>query len=156
MRKSIKHIVFIRVAAAFLSILLFSGVTTFNLIRIKGMQEESAQTVAVLNRAQSAEVAHYKWSSNLSNALYANTEFTGSKDPTTCVLGQWLYGDAGTEDAEILSLRDTMEPLHKALHESADYVLNMKQTSASQAQNYYQENIQSNLAALVGKSGQGD
>lgn len=150
MRKSIKHIVFIRVAAAFLSILLFSGVTTFNLIRIKGMQEESAQTVAVLNRAQSAEVAHYKWSSNLSNALYANTEFTGSKDPTTCVLGQWLYGDAGTEDAEILSLRDTMEPLHKALHESADYVLNMKQTSASQAQNYYQENIQSNLAALVG------
>ena len=150
MRKSIKHIVFIRVAAAFLSILLFSGVTTFNLIRIKGMQEESAQTVAVLNRAQSAEVAHYKWSSNLSNALYANTEFTGSKDPTTCVLGQWLYGDAGTEDAEILSLRDTMEPLHKALHESADYVLNMKQTSASQAQNYYQETIQSNLAALVG------
>ena len=150
MRKSIKHIVFIRVAAAFLSILLFSGVTTFNLIRIKGMQEESAQTVAVLNRAQSAEVAHYKWSSNLSNALYANTEFTGSKDPTTCVLGQWLYGDAGTEDAEILSLRDTMEPLHKALHESADYVLNMKQTNASQAQNYYQETIQSNLAALVG------
>ena len=55
MRKSIKRTVFIRVAAALLSILLFSGVTTFNLLRVKGMQERSASTVAVLNRAQSAE-----------------------------------------------------------------------------------------------------
>ena len=86
MRKSIKKMVFIRVIAALVSILLFSGVTTFNLLRIKEMQGDSAATVALLNRAQSAEVAHYKWSSNLSNALYAGTEFTGSKDPTTCVL----------------------------------------------------------------------
>ena len=73
MRKSIKKMVFIRVAAALLSILLFSGVTTFNLLRIKGMQERNVETVAVLSRAQSAEVAHYKWATNLSNALYANS-----------------------------------------------------------------------------------
>ena len=151
MRKSIKKIVFIRVAAALLSILLFSGVTTFNLLRIKGMQEDSAATVALLSRAQTAETAHYKWSMNLSNALYAGTEFTGSKDPTTCVLGQWLYGEAGTTDKTILALRDEMEPLHKSLHESAEYVLNLKSTSLSQAQNYYQDTIQSNLTTLVGK-----
>ena len=151
MRKSIKKMVFYRVAAALLSILLFSGVTTFNLLRVKDMQERSAATVAVLSRAQSAEVAHYKWSANLSNALYADTEFTGSKDPTTCVLGQWLYGEAGTTDKTILRLRDEIEPLHKALHESADYVLNMKANNAAQGQAYYRETIQSNLSTLVGK-----
>ena len=151
MRKSIKKMVFIRVAAALLSILLFSGVTTFNLLRIKGMQERNVETVAVLSRAQSAEVAPYQGATNLSNALYANTEFTGSKDPTTCILGQWLYGDAGTKDEEFLALRSEMEPLHKTLHESADYVLGLKSTSPSQAQKYYQETIQSNLSTLVGK-----
>ena len=58
MRKSIKRTVFIRVAAALLSILLFSGVTTFNLLRVQGMQEENVRTEAVLSRAQAAEAAH--------------------------------------------------------------------------------------------------
>ena len=151
MRKSIKKTVFVRVTAAVVSILLFSGVTTFNLLRIEKMQEKSAESVAVLNRAQTAEAAHYKWSSNLSNALYAGKEFTGSKDPTTCVLGKWLYGEAGTTDSEILALRSEMEPLHKALHESADYVLGLLKTDPEQAQSYYQETIQSNLTTLVGK-----
>ena len=136
MRKGINKMVGIRVALALASVLLFSIAMTINIMRIQNTEEAAAETASMLNQIQTAEAAHYRWSANLSNALYAGTEFTGSKDPTTCVLGQWLYGDAGTEDAEILSLRDTMEPLHKALHESADYVLNMKQTSASQAQNY--------------------
>ena len=151
MRKSIKKMVFYRVAAALLSIMLFSGVTTYNLIRVEGMQKENENVVALLSRAQAAEAAHYKWSSNLSNALYAGTEFTGSKDPTTCVLGKWIYGEAGTDDAEILRLRSEMEPLHKALHESADYVLDLMASSPSQARSYYQETIQANLTTLVGK-----
>ena len=151
MRKSIKKMVFYRVAAALLSIMLFSGVTTYNLIRVEGMQKENENVVALLSRAQAAEAAHYKWSSNLSNALYAGTEFTGSKDPTTCVLGKWIYGEAGTDDAEILRLRSEMEPLHKALHESADYVLDLMASSPFQARSYYQETIQANLTTLVGK-----
>lgn len=151
MRKSIKKMVFYRVAAALLSIVLFSGVTTFNLIRVKRVQEESVETIALLNRAQTAEVAHYKWASNLSNALYAGMEFTGSKDPTTCVLGQWLYGEEGTDDSTILALRKEIEPLHKTLHESAGYVLGLMEINPVQAQHYYQETIQSNLTALVGK-----
>ena len=59
------------------------------------------------------EAPHNKWSSNLSNALYSGSEFTGSTDPTGCVLGQWLYGEAGTDDKTILDLRSQLEPLHK-------------------------------------------
>ncbi len=150
MRKSIKTMVGIRVAVALAAIILFSVMMTVNIIRISHTQTASAQANALLDRAQRAEVAHYKWSSNLSNALYAGTEFTGSIDPTTCVLGQWLYGDAGTEDKEITALRTQLEPLHKELHESATYVLELLNTNPEQAQAYYQETIQSNLTTLVG------
>ena len=150
MRKSIKKMVGIRVAAALISVLLFSVMITVNIIRVDRTQEKEQNASALLDRAQKAETAHYKWSGNLSNALYAGTEFTGSIDPTTCVLGQWLYGEAGTEDTTVLSLRSEMEPLHKELHESATYVLDMLKTSPEQAQEYYQNTIQTNLATLVG------
>ena len=150
MRKSIKTMVGIRVAVALLAVLLFSFVMTVNILSIEADQKTNAETTALLNRAQTAEVAHYRWSANLSNALYANTEFTGSMDPTTCVLGQWLYGEAGTDNGVVLSLRQQMEPLHKELHQSASTALSLKATSAAEAQQYYQNTIQKNLTTLVG------
>ena len=150
MRKSIKQVVFIRVIAALMSILLFSGVTTFNLLRIKGMQEDNMQTSALLSQIQSAETAHYKWSGNLSKALYAGGEFPGTDD-TQCVLGQWIYGEVGTDDPELLSLRDEIKPMHKALHQSVGEVKSMMDSNPAQAQNYYQSTIQADLTALVAK-----
>ena len=150
MRKSIKKMVGYRVAAALLSVVLFSVVTTVNIMRIKQAETKNAQAFALLNRAQTAEAAHYKWSSGLSNALYAGKEFTGSLDPTTCVLGKWLYGEEDTDNEKILSLRSQMEPLHKELHQSASTVLEMLETNAPRAQAYYQETIQANLTTLVG------
>ena len=150
MRKSIKIMAGVRVVAALLAVMVFSVMTTKN---IYNMEDSAAGNVAVnevLQRAQKAEAAHYKWSSNLSNALYAGMEFTGSTDPTGCVLGQWLYGEAGTEDKAILDLRTQLEPLHKELHESAAYVLELYNTDPAQAQAYYQETISSNLGVLVG------
>lgn len=151
MRKSIKLMVGIRVAAALASILLLSKVTINNIAQIKKTQAAEKQITSLLSNVQLAETAHYKWSSNLSNALYAGTEFTGSTDPTTCVLGQWVYGEAGTDDATVLKLRSEIEPLHKSLHESAIYVLNLMKTDPKQAQTYYQNTILSNLTTLVGK-----
>lgn len=150
MSKSIKINVGFRVVAALLSMLLFSAMMTVNIIRIDVMQTENMQTNSLLARARTAETAHYKWSANLSNALYAGTEFTGSMDPTTCVLGQWLYGEAGTDDAEILKLRGELESLHKELHGSASQVLEQYADSPADAQQYYQTTIQGNLTTLVG------
>ena len=123
MRKGIVKMVGIRVAFALVSIVLFSFAMTFNIFRIQSTQDTAIKAAALLDKAQKAEVAHYKWSANLSNALYADTEFTGSMDPTTCALGQWLYGEEELKDTAIESLRSQIEPLHKALHESASYVL---------------------------------
>ena len=150
MKKSIKRSVGIRVAVALLAVLMFSVMMTVNILTIEGSQKQSASASDVLDRAQRAETAHYKWASNLSNALYAGTEFTGSKDPTTCVLGQWLYGEAGTDNEKILQLRSQMEPLHKELHQSATQVLGWLDSNPSRAQSYYQTTIQQNLTQLVG------
>lgn len=130
--------------------LLFSFITTANTFKIDNTQEQAKQASALLERAQKAETAHYKWSQNLSNALYAGTEFTGSTDPTGCVLGQWLYGEAGTENEAVLSLRSKLEPLHKELHESATYVLDLHKSDPQAAQEYYQQTIGTNLSTLVG------
>ena len=90
MGKSIKRSVMIRVVCAIAAVLIFSCVTTMNILSIESTQRTTIQANALLDNAQRAEVAHYKWSANLSSALYAGTEFTGSMDHTGCVLGKWL------------------------------------------------------------------
>ena len=150
MRKGINKMVGIRVIAALFSVVLFSCVTTYNIFRIQYIEKDTTQANNLLNRAQQAETAHYRWASGLSNALYAGAEFTGSIDPTTCVLGQWLYGEAGTDDADVMSLRSQLEPLHRQLHSSATEALDLLSTSPFEAREYYQESILTNLGTLVG------
>lgn len=150
MRKSIKVMAGVRVVAALLAVLLFSLLTTKSIFDLEATEADNASVNSLLQRAQMAEAAHYKWSSNLSNALYSGSEFTGSTDPTGCVLGKWLYGEAGTDDKTILDLRSQLEPLHKQLHESAIYVLDLYAADPAQAQAYYQDTIMSNLGVLVG------
>lgn len=150
MRKSIKIMVGLRVVAALIAVLLFSFMIIWNINRIKETEASSNQTNVLLSQAQKAEAAHYKWVNNLCDSLYSDTEFSGSIDPTTCVLGQWIYGEAGTDDDSILKLRDEMEPLHKQLHESATHVLKLMKTNPAEAQEYYQDTIRTNLSTLIG------
>lgn len=151
MKKGINKMVGFRVAGAIATTLLFSFMTTLNIMHIESNEEYSLRSHELLDRAQRAEIAHYKWASNLSNALYEGTEFTGSIDHTGCVLGQWIYGEPGTDDDEILELRNELEPLHKELHQSAVSVLDMLENDPEAAQDYFQDTIQSNLSTLVGK-----
>ncbi len=150
-KKSIRRTVLIRAVAALVSILLFSFVTTANILRIQSVQNSNTRAAELLQRAQGAETAHYKWASNLSNALYAGAEFTGSTDPTKCTLGQWIYGNDEITDPTILALRNELEPLHKEIHQSATHVLDLLKSSPKAAQDYYQETILSNISTLVGK-----
>ena len=149
MGNSIKRSVMIRVVCALVAVILFSFVTTSNILRIERTQDRSILANAMLSQVQQAEAAHYKWSANLSNAMYAGTEFTGSLDHTSCVLGKWLYSTLELEDAEIEALRAQIEPLHQELHASAGVALDQYQSSHAEAQQYYQDTILSTLANLV-------
>lgn len=150
MNRSIKTMVGVRVAAALASVVIFSLLTTVNIFRIQNNEIKSDQVNSLLNTIQTAETAHYKWSANLSNALYAGTEFTGSIDPTSCILGKWIYGEAGTEDETILQVRSQLEALHKTLHQSAATALELMESDPGEAQQFYQKTILSNLGSIVG------
>lgn len=150
MGKSIKRTIALRVAFAVVAIVVYSLVVTFSVFSIRNSARESTGASTLLDTIEKAEVAHYKWSAGLSNALYSDAEFTGSLDPTACVLGKWVYGDLNTDNATVIALRDKVEPLHKELHESASYVLDMKKTDSLGAQAYYQSTILNNLHTLVG------
>lgn len=64
MRKSIKIMAGTRIAAALLAVVLFSLLTTRNIYRMGESEEANIAVNALLQRAQKAEAAHYKWSSN--------------------------------------------------------------------------------------------
>lgn len=150
MGKSIKRSVIIRVVCAVVAVVLFSCITTFNILKIESTEAESVEATSVLDSVQRAEVAHYKWSANLSAALYSGTEFTGSLDHTGCVLGKWLYADFTMDAPEIVQLRSQIEPLHRELHASATTALDLYKNNPAEGQRYYVETIQVNLNKLVG------
>lgn len=82
MRKSINKMVGIRVATTIAAVLIYSFSVTASIFSIKDTQNTSIEATTLLDTIEKAEVAHYKWSSGLSNALYEGKEFTGSMDPT--------------------------------------------------------------------------
>ena len=87
MGKSIKRSVMIRVVCAIAAVLIFSCVTTMNILSIESTQRTTIQANALLDNSQRAEVGLYKLSAYLSSALFAVTEFTGSMVLSGCVLG---------------------------------------------------------------------
>lgn len=149
MRKSIKRAVILRAVVALSSMLMCIAVVNISIVRLKDADSNSQAANALLERAQAAEIAHYQWCSNLSNALYAGKEFSGSSDPKSCELGQWLYGEPDVDDEEILRLRQELEPLHKELHNSVTHVIDLLKQNPATAQAYYQNTIQMNVGKLV-------
>lgn len=151
MKKSIKKGVIIRITAATLSALIFSAVANIGIIKIKRADQESQAADEIFDKARSAEVAHYNWSGMLSASLYEGMPFNGSTDETSCALGQWLYGDAGSDDEQLLALRSELEPMHKELHKSAIKALDLYAEDPEAAQEYYHQTISKNVEALVAK-----
>lgn len=151
MKKSIKWAVGIRVASAMLSLLIFCAAVVFGIVGIKSADAKSAKAQEIFDQACAAEVAHYKWSGDLSSAVYEGTQFTGSVDPSSCALGKWIYGDPGSMDAELLQLRSELEPVHKALHESATEALSMYETNPEAAQIFYNVTIKKEVENVVEK-----
>lgn len=149
MRKSIKRAVILRAVVALSSMLMCIAVVNISIVRLKDADSNSQAANALLERAQAAEIAHYQWCSNLSNALYAGKSFSGSSDPKSCELGQWLYGEPDVDDEEILRLRQELEPLHKELHNSVTQVIDLLKQNPATAQAYYQNTIQMNVKKLV-------
>lgn len=150
MSKSIKKSVLIRVTASICSTLLCCIVVNVGMMQIKKVDLENQQSMSLLKDIQIAEIAHYKWCSSLSQAVYAGKDFTGNSDPTACSLGQWIYNSSNDlTDETIISLRDEIEPIHKELHGYAQDTINLLKTNPEQAQQFYEQNIRITVEDLI-------
>ncbi|WP_373263055.1 methyl-accepting chemotaxis protein [Hungatella hathewayi] len=68
--------------------------------------------------AQEAVTAHYQWLEQLSDAITTGSEFEGSLNPETCVLGRWLYNTSTklNGDFEIAEVQDKILGPHREIH----------------------------------------
>ena len=151
MKHSIKRTVWIRVAIIFLVVIISGGATMLGVRGISGFNKATISASELLKTALSAEKAHYSWIENLSSAVGLGTDFTGSTDYTACSLGQWLYNDENARaDANIAKLIEQIEPLHKAIHQSATEVLALRENDYEAARSMYLEVTRANVTELVG------
>ncbi|MCI8346298.1 MAG: HAMP domain-containing protein, partial [Clostridia bacterium] len=137
-------------ALVFLAV-IFSGVITITSMNAsKSYTKAMDQAVDINALVLTAEKAHYGWVENLCSAVSMGTEFTGSKDYKTCVLGKWFYeSDLSDVDSRILKLIEEMKPIHQAIHESAQTVLDLNETDPSQANEMYLNVVKGNVNELV-------
>ncbi len=151
MEKSIKKAIWMRVALIFVVVIVSGTSTVMYLRKIKRINEETVEAINIHTMALSAEKAHYSWIENLSSAISYDTEFTGSTDCTTCVLGKWLYNTdrSGIKNSRILSLMDEIIPIHEAIHASATEILDLNKQNHEQAKEMYLNVVKKNVTSLV-------
>ena len=151
MKHTIKQEVTVRIALIFIVVIISGIVTVSGMSRIRGYSKSTEQSTEIHSLVLTAQKAHYGWVENLCSAIAMGTEFTGSKDYKTCVLGKWFYdSDLSTIDnAEIHQLIEEMKPIHQAIHESAQIILDMNQTDPEEAKRLYLEDTKVNVDQLV-------
>ncbi len=151
MKHTIKQEVTVRIALIFIVVIISGIVTVSGMSRIRGYSKSTEQSTEIHSLVLTAQKAHYGWVENLCSAIAIGTEFTGSKDYKTCVLGKWFYdSDLSTIDnAEIHQLIEEMKPIHQAIHESAQIILDMNQTDPEEAKRLYLEDTKVNVDQLV-------
>ena len=151
MRQSIKQQVMIRIALIFLCVIISGIATVSGMKKVRAYSESTERATQIHNLVLTAEKAHYSWVENLCSAVALGTEFTGSKDYKTCVLGNWFYNSdlSQIDSSEILRLMEEMKPIHQAIHESAQTILDMNATDPAQAQQMYTDITKANVTKLV-------
>ncbi|MCI9283045.1 MAG: HAMP domain-containing protein [Lachnospiraceae bacterium] len=151
MRHSIKQDIMIRIALIFLVVIVSGIVTISGMGKVRKYSKSTEEWTEIHSLVLTAEKAHYGWVENLCSAVAMGTEFTGSTDYKGCVLGKWFYDPAASEipNDQILQLIEQMKPIHQAIHESAETVLELGKTDQKAANEMYLTNTKANVQSLV-------
>lgn len=131
--------------------MLFLSITEKNYDRIIAYRAEQQQ-------AQEAITAHYKWLEQLSESVTTGAAFSGSLDPTSCVLGSWI-GDESTiaamDDEQKQAINGIITP-HQEIHQEATQLITLSKTNKDAAYEKYAaefkpkvEQIGANLTIVI-------
>ena len=151
MKHTIKQEVMIRVAITFIAVIISGWMTVSSMGNISSYTKSTEEANNIHALVLTAQSAHNSWVENLCSSITLGTEFTGSKDYKTCVLGKWFYdSDLSALDSEMLKLIDEMKPIHQAIHESAQTILDLNTSDPKAAQEMYQNVTKANVTSLIG------
>ncbi|MCI8658671.1 MAG: HAMP domain-containing protein [Lachnospiraceae bacterium] len=151
MRHSIKQDVMIRIALIFLVVIVSGIVTISGMGKVKKYSESTEEWTEIHSLVLTAQKAHYGWVENLCSATAMGTEFTASTDYKGCVLGKWFYDSDVSKipNDQIIQLIEQMKPIHQAIHESAQAVLELGKTDQKAANDMYLTGTKANVDKLV-------
>lgn len=110
-------------------------------------------TVACKTQQEHAEKvisAHYQWLEHLSDSITIGSEFTGSLDPETCALGQWINNSKEEISAypEIQSsLNGIIEP-HEEIHLQASELIELSKIDKDAAYDKYRRDFKPKVLVI--------
>lgn len=92
---------------------------------------------------QSALAKHYEWLEMYNESIVNGTEFKGSLDYNTCLLGQWLSGvsDSDLSDTVIRTALDETQEPHQKMHTLASEILELAENDQSAAYKRFNEEL---------------
>lgn len=147
-RKLFSSLAFVVAALFALTIIIAVSIS-----RISATQQRISNATEEISSLYTAKAGHYNWASSLNNYLNYGIEFSGSTDPTECVLGQCLYDDNNSNiDPTFQTFVSNVEPVHNDLHAVGGEILAMAQKNqVSQAKTRYIEEILPSVESLVSR-----
>lgn len=104
-----------------------------------------------VDKLYEAQVAHFKWGSNLNAAINYGEEFTGANNPQKCSFGQFIYSDEFQKDSDNIEFLSEIEPVHNEIHSSARQILSYVENSREKAVKIYKSETEPNIEKLIGK-----
>lgn len=90
--------------------------------------QATVHSTSTRNTINNTIIAHYQWRSQLNTALQQGTEFTGSLDPETCSLGQWMASYT-EEDPQAQAILNRVQSPHQQLHNLARELIALSDTN---------------------------
>lgn len=92
---------------------------------------------------QSALAKHYEWLEMYKESIQNGTDFKGSLDPTTCLLGKWMSGlhEKDLEDPMISNTLTVIKEPHQNMHERAAEILALAATDKEAANERFTQEI---------------
>lgn len=149
-QKTLKRTLIIYFSAILGTVFFLALFIMFSIGIVKNAKETIVQENTHAEKLYQAEVAHYKWRTNLSASITFDKAFTGALDPKSCGFGKYIYGDEILHDEQTDTFIKQAEPIHNQIHADAAVIQDfLKANNQKAATEVYMQQVDPNVDKLV-------
>lgn len=137
----------------FLIIVLLQGIIFVFLSEQVQIASEERRVASELNSdVYYIEMRHYKWLQDLTDSIYAGTEFNSSLNSTDCSMGEW-FRSSTIKDTDDQVIKDSVEKLkapHEEIHDGGkDILAALDKGDRETAEQIYNQRVFPNMNKTV-------